>query len=126
MLRILSGYFSDSYFCSSLDSLKIQADEDGVRTIAIVYLICLFFFSPGNLRCPECLEKTLLPDEQFQFFFCRRVLFYRSCTLEHPMFFYAGNCRRPSFLEGSLRFAMVVSGNQPVLQSTLSKKTIEI
>ena len=69
MLRILSGYFSDSYFCSSLDSLKIQADEDGVRTIAIVYLICLFFFSPGNLRCPECLEKTLLPDEQFQFFF---------------------------------------------------------
>lgn len=35
MLRILSGYLSDSYFCSSLASLKIQADEDGVGTIAI-------------------------------------------------------------------------------------------
>jgi hypothetical protein len=53
-------------FCSSLASLKIQADEDGVRTIAILYLICLFVFIALS---QIAWKKTLLPDEQFQFFF---------------------------------------------------------
>jgi hypothetical protein len=75
-------------FCSSLASLKIQADEDGVRTIAILYLICLFVFIALS---QIAWKKTLLPDEQFQFFFCRRVLFHGSCKLEQPMFFIQAN-----------------------------------
>lgn len=73
MLRILSGYLSDSYFCSSLASLNIQADEGGVRTIAILYLICLFlFFFLLREYCavPNCLEEPLsFQMNKFNLFF---------------------------------------------------------
>lgn len=64
MLRILSGYLSDSYFCSSLASLNIQADEGGVRTIAILYLICLFlfFFCSGNIALSQIAWKNHSPS----------------------------------------------------------------